>query len=353
MGMSAGLIKLPKQICKPAKKIGYLIANGVTKCAAKYGISARRLQAIKKTAPAKPTTKKTTSKKTTSGKRKGKRTDKKERKGKRGGKAKLNVKVKITRKAKKSLARKIVKKMLDFIGCSRRRLSIDWIKQQARYLEKKSAGKKSKWANWYKWMKAWKAKHKKAKKSLKKGEAKVAKKLRELVEEKNVQRRMQIVAEIENHLRNLSGDITSSLSEASKIHRRLVVNDSSIRRAFEAVAHHIRENANARRLGFFDWVKKGWNTIKKHVSKAFKHVKKFVKKHIGPAIKWVKKGIKSIGKKAMKWACGALKNLCPKACSSVVKTVAPLIKGLGIPSKCDASAISICRKSCSILCDKI
>merc|ERR1712228_850480 len=41
--MSAGLIKLPKQICKPAKKIGYLIANGVTKCAAKYGISARRL----------------------------------------------------------------------------------------------------------------------------------------------------------------------------------------------------------------------------------------------------------------------------------------------------------------------
>merc|ERR1712228_250727 len=90
--MSAGLIKLPKQICKPAKKIGYLIANGVTKCAAKYGISARRLQAIKKTAPAKPTTKKTTSKKTTSGKRKGKRSGKRSgrrswrRKGRKGGK---------------------------------------------------------------------------------------------------------------------------------------------------------------------------------------------------------------------------------------------------------------------------
>merc|ERR1712100_44404 len=71
--MSAGLIKLPKQICKPAKKIGYLIANGVTKCAAKYGISARRLQSLKKKAPARPTTKKTTSKKTTSKKTKTKK----------------------------------------------------------------------------------------------------------------------------------------------------------------------------------------------------------------------------------------------------------------------------------------
>jgi len=207
--------------------------------------------------------------------------------------------------------------------------------------------------HWFKWLKAWKAKHKKAKKDVKKGKAKVAKKLRELVEEKNVQRRMQIVAEIENHLRNLSGDITSSLSESSQIHRRLVVNDSSIRRAFEAVAHHIRENANARRMGIFDWIKKGWNTIKKHVSKAFKHVKKFVKKHIGPAIKWVKKGIKTIGKKAMKLACGALKGICPKACNSVVKTISPLIKGLGIPTKCDASAIKICRDSCKILCKGI
>lgn len=229
------------------------------------------------------------------------------------------------------------------------------IKNEARYLEDKKVAKKAKAhkkasAKFHKFWLAWKAKHKKAKKSVKKGEAKVAKKLRELVAEKNVQRRMQIVAEIENHLRNLSGDITSSLSEASQIHRRLVVNDSSIRRAFEAVAHHIRENANARRMGFFSWIKKGWNTIKKHVSKAFKHVKKFVKKHIGPAIKWVKKGIKTIGKKAMKLACGALKGICPKACTSVVKTISPLVKKLGIPTKCDASAIKICRDSCKILC---
>jgi len=294
-----------------------------------------------------------------------KKTKKGGKKTKKGGKkVKVHVKVKITKKQKKSLAGKIVHKLLDFIGCSRRRLSIDMIKNEARYLEdkkvaKKSAkGKKAKahgkhWAHFHKLFKAWKAKHKKAKKDLKKGQKKVEKKLRELVEEKNVQRRMQIVAEIENHLRNLSSDITSELSGASQIHRRLVVNDSSIRRAFEAIAHHVRENANARRMGFFDWVKKGWNTIKKHVSKAFKHVKKFVKKHIGPAIKWVKKGIKSIGKKAMKLACGALKGICPKACTSVVKTISPLIKNLGIPTKCDASAIKICRDSCKILCKGI
>merc|ERR1712228_901888 len=95
--MSAGLIKLPKQIWKPAKKIGYLIANGVTKCAAKYGISARRLQAIKKTASAKPA-----SKKSTSDKRKGKRTDKKAMAGKRKGHGKRGGKRSVKRGGKRS-----------------------------------------------------------------------------------------------------------------------------------------------------------------------------------------------------------------------------------------------------------
>merc|ERR1711990_1072949 len=225
-----------------------MIANGVTKCARKYGLPARELQKAK--APAKPVSKpkaKPAPKpkkggKKTKGKKGGKKGGKKVSKkgGKKGGKVKVHVKVKITRKQKKSLAGKIVHKLLDFIGCSRRRLSIDMIKNEARYLEDKKvakkSGKKAKKAkahgHWFKWLKAWKAKHKKAKKDVKKGKAKVAKKLRELVEEKNVQRRMQIVSEIENHLRNLSGDITSSLSESSQIHRRLVVNDSSIRRAF-------------------------------------------------------------------------------------------------------------------------
>merc|ERR1712178_61900 len=129
----------------------------------------------------------------------------------------------------------------------------------------------------------------------------------------------------------------------------------SIRRAFQQIAQHIRNNANKldtkeRRMGFFSWVKNAWNTVTKHVKKAVKHVKSFVKKHIGPAIKWVKKGIKTIGKKAMQLACGALKGICPKACSSVVKTISPLIKKIGIPSKCDATAIDVCKKSCSILC---
>merc|ERR1712228_99999 len=41
--MSAGLIKLPSAICKPAKKIGYLIANGVTKCAKKIWFTSKRI----------------------------------------------------------------------------------------------------------------------------------------------------------------------------------------------------------------------------------------------------------------------------------------------------------------------
>merc|ERR1712083_1155629 len=148
--MSAGLIKLPSQICKPAKKIGYMIANGVTKCARKYGLPARELQKAK--APAKPASKPKKGGKKTKGKKGGKKGGKKVSKkgGKKGGKkvskkVKVHVKVKITKKAKKSLAGKIVHKLLDFIGCTRRRLSIDMIKNEARYLEDKkvarSAGK--------------------------------------------------------------------------------------------------------------------------------------------------------------------------------------------------------------------
>merc|ERR1712083_617471 len=76
--MSAGLIKLPSQICKPAKKIGYMIANGVTKCARKYGLPARELQKAK--APAKPVSK-PKAKPAPKPKKGGKKT-----KGKKGGK---------------------------------------------------------------------------------------------------------------------------------------------------------------------------------------------------------------------------------------------------------------------------
>merc|ERR1712054_517109 len=134
--MSAGLIKLPKQICKPAKKIGNLIANGVTKCAKKYGLPTRELQKAKKAAPAKPAK----AKKATKAKKPKKGKKSKGKKGgkvaKKGGKAKVHVKVKITKKQKKSLAGKIVHKLLDFIGCSRRRLSLNMIKNEARILEK-------------------------------------------------------------------------------------------------------------------------------------------------------------------------------------------------------------------------
>jgi len=118
---------------------------------------------------------------------------------------------------------------------------------------------------------------------------------------------------------------------------------------------HIKANADKldtkeRRMNFFGWVKKGWNHITKHVKKAFKHVKSFVKKGLKHAKKFIKNGIKVLGKKAMQLACKGLKAICPKACNSVVKAISPLIKNLGIPTKCDNTAVDVCKKSCSILC---
>merc|ERR1711912_182001 len=84
--------------------------------------------------------------------------------------------------------------MGDFIGCSRRRLSIDMIKNEARILEKTPIGLTTR-----------------VQRQLSTGYLKLQSKLRKLANESVVKRRMVIVSDAERHLKSVEDSIHRAL----------------------------------------------------------------------------------------------------------------------------------------------